>query len=181
MKESIIEQILLHLYDSIDYGFSYRAKKRLYIDKFFYSSNPGFNRKKLLKGLADLKKSNFIIQKENGNGYVSISLSDKGKLRALNFRFRRLNSGKEKIWDGKWRMVFFNIPENRRRGRDALRYRLKTAGFYKLQESIFIFPYECEKEVRDFIKLFKMEKYIKFGLLDFVDGGQHIAELFKLK
>jgi len=181
MKESITEKILLHLYDSIDYGFSYQAKKRLYIDKFFNSSSHNKSDKnKILRGLDDLKKSNFIIQKEGGNGCVSILLSDKGKLRALNFRFRRLNSGKGKIWDGKWRMVSFNIPEGRRKGRDALRYRLKTAGFYKLQESIFIFPYECEKEVRDFIKLFKMEKYIRFGLLDFVDDGQRIAELFKL-
>jgi len=173
MKESIIEQILLHLYDSIDYGFSYQAKKKLYLDKFF-------NNKKILKGIDGLKKSNFITQKENSNGYMSISLSDKGMLRAINYSFRRLANKKEK-WDGKWRMIFFNIPENRRKGRDALRYRLKTAGFYKLQESIFIFPYECEKEIRDFVRLFKLEKHVRFGLLDFVDDGQHIAEWFKLK
>ena len=139
-----------------------------------------FSAKQLSTTVHDLKKEKLIIERKNYEGSVLISLTEKGMLRAINYRFRRLGNKKEK-WDGKWRMVFFNIPENRRKGRDALRYRLKTAGFYKLQESIFIFPYECEKEIRDFIKLFKMEKYVRFGLLDFIDDGQRIAELYKLK
>ena len=182
MEESIAEQILSRLYDSIDYGFSYRLKKGLYIDDFFNNGRPNkFSRSQILRCLTRFKKLNFITQKDNKSGNISISLSDKGKLRALNFRFRRLSSSKGKIWDGKWRVVFFNIPESRRKGRDALRYRLRSAGFYKLQESVFIFPYGCEREVRDFIDLFKMDKYVQFGLLDFIDDGNRIAEFFKLK
>ena len=177
-----MEQILLHLYDSIDAGFSYRAKKMFCIDDLFLSSNwKKANKKEVQKSFENLKKSKLVIEKDKTNDSVAIYLSDKGKLRALNLRFRQLSRNGKRNWDGKWRMVFFSIPERCRKGRDALRYRLRTAGFYELQESVFIFPYDCEKEIKDFIKLFKMEKYIRFALLDFVYGSEHIAELFKLK
>ena len=106
-------------------------------------------------------------------------LSEKGRLRALNAKFKQLNNKKE-AWDKKWRMVAFDIPNTHRKGRNALRYRLKTAGFRELQESVFIFPYDCEQEIRDFIKLFKLESHIRFGLLDFVDGQDYFIKAFKL-
>jgi len=180
-NNSIIDRILLNLYDSVDYGFSYRVKKGLYIDDLFHNSRwKKFDKKQLHKSLGNLKRSNFIIEKEDYDGSVIVLLSDKGKLRALDLRFKQLKS-KKGDWDGKWRMVFFDIPEKCRKGRDAIRYRLKMAEFYELRESVFIFPYDCEKEIRDFIKLFKLEKYIWFGVLDFIDGGEYIAGLFKLK
>ncbi len=180
MKISVIEQILLNLYDAIDYGFSYRAKRMFLIDDLFLSSNwKRFGSKKLKDGFKALKKSKFIIQKEQYDGSVLVSLSEKGKLRALNLKFKLLSHKKEK-WDKKWRMVAFDIPNTHRKGRRALRYRLKTAGFYEFQESMFIFPYNCEQEVRDFIKLFKLEDYVRFGVLDLIDGQDFFIKAFKL-
>ena len=114
------------------------------------------------------------------SGSINISLTERGKIKALDLRFRRLERAKG-AWDGNWRLVFFNIPERIRKGRDALRYRLKAAGFYKLQESVFIFPYDCEKEIRDFTKLFKLEKYVRLAVAESVDDSEHIKKIFKLK
>jgi len=180
MKNSAIEQILLYLYDCVDAGFSYRAKKMFFIDDLFLSSNWNkFSKNELQDGLKNLKRLKFITQKEQYDGSIIISLSEKGKLRALNTKFKRLNYKKE-VWDGKWRMVAFDIPNTHRKGRDAVRYRLKNAGFYELQESVFLYPYDCEKEIRDFVELFKMEKHIRFGLVDFIDGQDSLIKLFKL-
>jgi len=110
---------------------------------------------------------------------VIVSLSEKGKLRVLNICLRRLNDRKEH-WDKKWRMVAFDIPNIHRKGRDAVRYRLRSGGFYKLQESMFIHPYNCEREIRDLAALFKLEKYVSFALLDFIDGQDGLIKLFKL-
>lgn len=175
-----IEQILLHLYDSIDYGFSYRAKKIFGIDEFFVSSNwKMYSKEEFRKGFKNLKREKFITQKNQYDGSVIVSLSEKGKLRALNLKFKLLNHKKE-LWDKKWRMVAFDIPNTHRKGRDALRYRLKSAGFYELQESMFIYPFDCGKEIRDFITLFKLENYIRFALLDFIDGEDFLKRKFKL-
>lgn len=43
-------------------------------------------------------------------------------------------------WDGKWRMVIFDVPEVDRRIRARMRRRLATEGFGWLQQSVWIAP-----------------------------------------
>ena len=50
-------------------------------------------------------------------------------------------------WDGKWRIVVFDIPENLRSIRQALREHLCRLQFYQLQKSVFVLPYECGDEI----------------------------------
>ncbi len=172
-----IDEILLHLYESIDYGFSYRAKKMFFIDDIF----PGgyYKDKQIKESIRDLNKTKLIEKKRSYDGSIIISLTEKGRLRALNIRFRRLRNRKEK-WDGKWRMIAFDIPEKCRKGRDAIRYRMQAAEFYELQESLFLYPYDCQKEIEEFCKLFKLEKYVHFALLDFIDVQDKLIKVFKL-
>jgi len=179
--KKILEEILWNIYYQTEkHNIGRRGDIRFFLLNEILKDIHNFSAAQLRTTVVDLKKNKLIEEKKNYEGSVLISLTEKGMLRAINYRFRRLANKKEK-WDGKWRVVFFNVPEKFRKGRDALRYRLKMAGFHMLKESVFIFPYECEKEMRDFIKLFKMEKYVCFGVLDCVDGGQRIAEWLKLK
>jgi len=129
--------------------------------------------------IARLRYEEAIKQKQNYNGSVLVSLSEKGKLRALNLIFRRFDNKKEE-WDGKWRMVSFDVPVHCTKGRKALVYRLKSSGFYELQDSLFIYPYNCEKEVKMLANLFKIEKYICFGLLESIDSQDKLIHHFKL-
>lgn len=179
MKNSIIEEILLHLYNSIDYGFSYRAKKGLWISEYFNHWKNEVSPNKLRDGIRDLNKQKFIKKKENYDGSVIVSLTEKGMLRALNIVFRKLENRKEK-WDKKWRIFAFDIPEEFKKGRNALRYRFKSAGFYELQKSLFVYPYDCQREVIALAKLFKLEKYIIFVLADFIDNEESLKFKFKL-
>jgi DNA-binding transcriptional regulator PaaX len=179
MRNPVIEEILLHLYDSIDYGFSYRAKKGLWISEYFDHWKNEVNPNKIRDGISDLNKQKFIKKKENYDGTVLVSLTEKGILRALNIIFRRLEIRKEK-WDGKWRIFAFDIPEECRKGRNALRYRFRSAGFYELQESLFVYPYDCQKEVTALVKLFKLEKYVRFISADFIDNEERLKSRYKL-
>lgn len=49
-----------------------------------------------------------------------------------------------KKWDGKWRLVIFDIKETKKGKRDRIRRNLARCGFEKLQNSIWVYPYECE-------------------------------------
>ena len=169
----ITDQILLHLYNCVDYGFSYNAKKRLWILKYFNHGKSKINQKEIKNSIRELSKLEFIKKKENYDGSVLISLNEKGRLRALNLSFKRFYNRKEK-WDGKWRMVAFDIPDASRKGRNALRYRMRLGGFYELQESLFLYPYDCEKEIKNFVKLFKLEKYVRFALIDYIDNEKEL-------
>lgn len=48
-------------------------------------------------------------------------------------------------WDGKWRIVIFDIWEKRRAARDRLRITLERNGFVKIQNSVWVYPYDCEE------------------------------------
>ncbi len=137
------------------------------------------DQKEVKLAIKNLQRYNFIKQKQNYEGSVLISLSEKGKLRALNHAFRRFDA-KQEEWDGKWRMVSFDIPVRCTKGRKALVYRLKSGGFYELQNSLFIYPYDCEREIRGLVNLFKIEKYIVFGLLESLDNQDLLVRHFKL-
>ena len=43
--------------------------------------------------------------------------------------------------------VIFDIPEKKKPAREALREKLKDLGMKKLQHSIWITPFPCEKEI----------------------------------
>jgi phenylacetic acid degradation operon negative regulatory protein len=73
-----------------------------------------------------------------------VTLSKKGR----NFLVRRMLSLKQpQQWDGKWRIVLFDIPNEDKSARDSFAATLKSAGFERLQKSVFISPYPCEEEL----------------------------------
>jgi CRISPR-associated endonuclease Cas2 len=51
---------------------------------------------------------------------------------------------RNKKWDKKWRVLIFDIPESRKSDRDKIRNSLLSIGFSKLQNSVWVYPYDCE-------------------------------------
>ena len=49
------------------------------------------------------------------------------------------------LWDGKWRIVMFDIREKRRKARTQLRMMLMGVGFLRLQDSVWLYPYPCDE------------------------------------
>lgn len=47
-------------------------------------------------------------------------------------------------WDGKWRIILLDLPEDRKSEREGLRYLLKKAGFILLKNSVWISPFPFE-------------------------------------
>ena len=47
-------------------------------------------------------------------------------------------------WDGFWRIILLDLPENRKSERESLRYLLKKAGFVCLKNSAWISPFPFE-------------------------------------
>ena len=172
-----MEEILWNIYYQTENGVGGRNDGRFFILNDVLKDIHNFSAKQLSGAVHDLKRQKLIKKKKGYEDLVLVSLTERGMLRAINYRFKRLGNKKEK-WDGKWRMVAFDIPNACRKGRNALNYRLKMGGFYELQESIFLYPYDCKKEIDDFVKLFKLEKYVRFGSLDFIDNQDKIKVKF---
>lgn len=84
-------------------------------------------------------------------------------------------------WDGKWRLVVFDIPERIKKARDALRGKLRELGFYELQKSVWVFPYGCKNEIDFIIEFFNLKKYVRFCILESIDNELHLKKIFGFK
>lgn len=85
-----------------------------------------------------------------------------------------------KRWDKKWRIIIFDIPERKRVVRDKVRVILTEAGFRRLQDSVWVYPYDCE----DIIGLLKMDYGIKHEMLyiiaDQIENDKYLRMDFDL-
>lgn len=97
--------------------------------------------------LADKGHVEFV--KRDGKNYLEVTELGRQILEKGNPQLRK----KKRRWDKRWRMVMFDIPERRRKVRDSLRFTLGEYGFIRLQDSAWIYPYDCE----DFIMLLKAD------------------------
>jgi len=175
--EKIKEKILLLLLGGLAFGCSYSSNRQWRILRAVSKEWKKLNQSKLHRSINDLYRYEFVGKSKEKDGSIKVFLTEKGKWRAIDYQLIRI---KKEKWDGKWRMVAFDIPEKYKRGRDALRRKLKKIGFCELQKSVFITPYECKKEIALLVKFFELEKFVRFGILEYVDNEAQLKKFFKL-
>ncbi|MSU45238.1 MAG: CRISPR-associated endonuclease Cas2 [Candidatus Zambryskibacteria bacterium] len=83
-------------------------------------------------------------------------------------------------WDKRWRIVMFDVPEKLKKVRETLRYQLKRLGFLELQRSVFIFPFECSKELEYVIEFYNIKKFVRFAEVDWIDNELDLKHKFRL-
>lgn len=121
-----------------------------------------------------------LINKNEGN---FISLSDKGKKKGLAAFIEaetRLYKNDELSWDGVWRLVFFDIPEKKRKFRDYLRRILKTVGFREFQKSIWAYPYPVPTFIKELLFDEEVRSHVKFVIASSIDDDGHLRNIFNL-
>ena len=177
--KTLKKKILLLLFGGLSFGYSITPNRQWKILKQISQEWKNINKENLRQQIKELYRSKAIERKENSDGSYTIVLTDKGKLKALTYYFEKIKIEGGK-WDGKWRIVIFDIPEKKRGGRDALRDKIKEIGFYELQKSVFVFPYECKDEIDFIIEFFGLREYVRFGILDSIDNELHLKKIFKL-
>ena len=89
-----------------------------------------------------LEKNGLLCLDKKGDA-ASVRLTEKGR-RELAQYAAESETLQPKKWDGKWRLVIFDIKETKKGKRDRIRRNLARFGFEKLQNSIWVYPYECE-------------------------------------
>ncbi len=81
-------------------------------------------------------------------------------------------------WDGKWRVIIFDIPQELSRLRIRIREVLKRAGFRKLQQSVWLFPHECI-ELAQLIKQDpRVNRHVLYGVFESIDGDTSLRKSF---
>lgn len=118
-----------------------------------------YKRAKLLRAISKLKKRNLIAHIMEQKNVITVNITSEGKKYLEKFDFDNLSLIRPKIWDKKWRLVIFDIPEDKKIAREALRNKLKILGLIKLQDSIWATPFSCEKEIGLIKSIFNLSDY----------------------
>lgn len=137
---------------------------------------------KILRTLKNLERQEILDLREE-NGKVTVYLKNENHPKIIEYSIERLLKFKKKThkWDGKWFLVFFDVPEAQRNKRNYLRKFLIKLGFYPYQQSVYLFPYECEKEVELIKKIVEGAKYIKYIIAEKIEDELEAKEYFKLQ
>ncbi|MBI2030584.1 CRISPR-associated endonuclease Cas2 [Candidatus Kaiserbacteria bacterium] len=83
-------------------------------------------------------------------------------------------------WDGKWRVLIFDIPEYRKGLREKMRRTLTSIGFVRLQDSVWAYPYDCEDLVALLKADFKIGKDVLYLIVEEMEGDRHLRRHFNL-
>lgn len=92
----------------------------------------------LTRQLSELEKKRFLERQTNSKDERVYRLSEQGRLRALGGRDPEMRWSRN--WDGRWRLVLFDIPKSQNMRRDQLRRYLRSKYFGYLQNSVWITP-----------------------------------------
>lgn len=137
------------------------------------------NQSRLTQKLRIMEKHDWI-DFEKHSGEYTIKLTEKGKKEAVFYEIDQLEIVKPDVWDGFWRVVIFDIPEDRKVARNVLRDKLGELGFIQLQKSVFILPYNCVQEIKIIKQAYEVDKYVTFMVVKDIDCADILKKKFNL-
>lgn len=118
-------------------------------------------RERVRKALARLRERRLVeVEWRGDKAILKITVEGRRYLRRLEFENLRITAPKR--WDGKWRLVIFDIPEQFAKARGALRAKLEDLGFLRLQKSVFVYPHECRDEVDFVVDFFHLRPFVQY-------------------
>lgn len=145
-------------------------------DAYFEVAEPFSIQMKKMKGFLplDYKATHFAssVSKMLRTGYMEKVIKDgepylrlAGKGKQTLVRDFPLFTWQNQRWDGKWRIVFYDIPEEMRKTRLRLQQQLMDLGFGKIQESVYLSPYDVAEDLREFVESENLEDYVFISVI----------------
>jgi CRISPR-associated endonuclease Cas2 len=119
------------------------------------------------------------ITEDKYNKYLEVT--EKGRKLLLKYELEGLIQEKPKKWDKKYRVVIFDISEQRRKTRDNLRNILRSFGFIQLQGSVWVYPYECQEIIELLKKYLELRQEVIYMTVDSIENDKWLLKKFRLK
>ncbi len=136
--------------------------------------------RRITQGLARLEQEGMVVV-SGGYGKRRIRITEKGRKMLERIEFGEYVIPEPAFWDGKWRVLIFDIKEKRRRIRSQLRRLLGGVGFVRIQDSVWVYPYSCD----EFISLVRAHLKsgvgeIRFFVAEALESDKSLREHFRL-
>jgi len=137
----------------------------------------GKNNNEIKSRIQYLKKLGYIESFVEGKErFYEITL--KGQKKLTQNRLIHPSVERPAKWDGKWRVIIFDIPNKFKSSRDVLRLKLIELGCQKVQESVYVFPFECTSIITDLSKMLCVNNCVVIMISEIIQGEESIIENF---
>lgn len=177
---TIGEHILLFLAEVWDLLDAIPSQRQIMISLQNLGNTMPYKRSSLASALHRKLQTGEIERVEkNGKVYFRLTTQGRGRL-ARDFPLARFGGEK---WDGRWRVVIFDIPEENKVVREEVREKLKELGFGMLQKSVWLTPFKLEEDLTNFLAAKRLSPYVLVMVVKelWVDDEQELAsKIWKL-
>jgi DNA-binding transcriptional regulator PaaX len=174
------KKILLALLGGVALGLSGSPRQYFRTFRKLQSEWKKIDQRSFARSFKRLSQCKLVEERKLSDGSFKLILTSEGKRQAriLSLLGNSIKFKKSKNWDGKWRIVLFDIPEKDRIFRDILREHLRELKFFKLQHSVFISPEPFEKPILELISLYSAQSYIRVITAIKIDNEAYVKRHF---
>jgi hypothetical protein len=168
ISEKVFEFLMDKSIDVLDLG----------ADLFINLQSPTLGGAKLNCVVRNYLNKSPYFEETKGNYYIT----PKGRVKIIR-KILESKLKKETDWNGFWWAIAFDIPEKSRGARDLLRKELKAMHFAEIQKSIWVTPYDVEKELSVLLKLWLKDLggNIKIFKIEKIIDDKDLKELFEIR
>ncbi|MBI5139602.1 hypothetical protein HZA26_03260 [Candidatus Nomurabacteria bacterium] len=134
----------------------------------------------LARTVKNLLESGYAEMHDSGQqSYVRITKKGKTKLNSISLEGE--DALVSTVWDGFWRIIIIDIPEERKSEREALRYLLKKANFVCIKNTVWISPHPFEHLFMNIKKDLGFSTELMILVTDKLDPETNLAFLEAVK
>lgn len=136
-----------------------------------------FNIPYLKRTLLRLNKQKLVEIAEENNKQV-VKITNQGKQKIIKMALDELTVKKPKIWDGKWRLISFDLPEKLAKERKRFVEYLRTWGFYPLHKSVYLHAYPCFKQIEFLREYMNVGEYVRSFAVSKIENDKLFKDFF---
>lgn len=175
---AIARQVLLYFFDVYRWVIPMFDKGRVYrIPFYYYDKFRAKDKDKFRSEMYRLSQAGFIKKYFDGKEF-QIELLKKGKEKLKNYLTQDILIPAPKKWDKKWRIVIYDISNDKRVRRDILRTKLENLGFLELQESVYVYPFDCLKEINLIKNMYFLGPYVQYIIAERIETEIDLIKKF---
>ena len=126
-----------------------------------------------------------VIRYMKQRGYLAgdyehgLQLTEKARQRLAKIAFRDMHVTPTQVWDRRWRIILYDVPEDQKSARDALGSTLRRFGCFQLQKSVWITPFSCREEITQIAAHHHVDTYVTYFEAINLDNEKVLLKRFR--
>lgn len=110
-----------------------------------------------------------------------LQLTDKARKRLERINIQDLRAPHVGRWDGRWRIIMYDLPAEHSKGRHELVACLRCYGCFQLQKSAWITPFPCRPDIEAISSYYGVDRFVTYFEAVNLDNEKALLGRFRRK